>query len=87
MVCNLFIYRLATATLFITVRDDATWASFRRHSSFKGRTESLEGVVESAVYERPVEEFLPLLCMGGLDHVGKRAVFGLERYWLAGVAQ
>lgn len=69
-----------------TVRDDTAWASFRRHSSFKGRTEPLEGVVGSAVYEGPVEEFLPLVVMGQLAHVGKRAVFGLGRYRLSGEA-
>ena len=27
-----------------------------------------------------LEEFLPLLCLGQLTHVGRRAVFGLGRY-------
>lgn len=63
-----------------TVRDETTWASFRRHSSFKDRTETLEGVVGRAEYAGPMKEFLPLLVMGGLAHVGKRAVFGLGRY-------
>ena len=31
-------------------------------------------------YAGPIEEFLPLLCMGQLTHVGKRAVFGLGSY-------
>lgn len=63
-----------------TVRDYTTWASFRRHSSFRGRTETLEGVVGEAGYAGPIEEFLPLLMMGQLTHAGKRAVFGLGRY-------
>ena len=63
-----------------TVRDHSSWASFRRHSSFKGRSEILEGIVGESVYSGPVEEFLPLLCMGQLTHVGKRSVFGLGRY-------
>lgn len=63
-----------------TVRDETTWVSFRRYSSFKKRTEPLEGVVGSVEYVGPVEEFLPLLCAGQLTHVGKRAVFGLGRY-------
>ena len=63
-----------------TVRDETTWASFRRHSSFKNRVELLEGVVGRAEYAGPLEEFLPLLCMGQIVHVGKRAVFGLGRY-------
>jgi hypothetical protein len=63
-----------------TVRDETTWVSFRRYSSFKKKSESLEGVVGHAEYAGPVEEFLPLLEMGRLTHVGKRAVFGLGRY-------
>ena len=63
-----------------TVRDETTWASFRRYSSFRGRSEPLEGVVGSAEYAGPLKEFLPLLCMGQIVHVGKRAVFGLGRY-------
>jgi hypothetical protein len=63
-----------------TVQDETTWVSFRRYSSFRGKFEPLEGVVGSAVYEGPIGEFLPLLCMGQLAHVGKRAVFGLGRY-------
>lgn len=62
------------------VRDQTTWVSFRRYSSFKKRTESLEGVVGVADYEGPLSEFLPLLKMGELTHIGKRSVFGLGRY-------
>ena len=63
-----------------TVRDDTTWVSFRRYSSFKKKSEPLEGVVGHAEYVGPVEEFVPLIAMGQLTHVGKRAVFGLGRY-------
>jgi hypothetical protein len=63
-----------------TVRDETTWVSFRRYSSFKGKTEPLEGVVGRVEYAGPVEVFLPLIVMGQLTHVGKRAVFGLGRY-------
>ena len=63
-----------------TVRDETAWVSFRRYSSFKKKSEPLEGVVGSVEYAGPVEEFLPLLVMGHLTHVGKRAVFGLGGY-------
>jgi len=63
-----------------TVRDETTWVSFRRYSSFKKKVEPLEGVVGGAEYVGPVEEFLPMLSMGQLTHVGKRVVFGLGRY-------
>jgi hypothetical protein len=63
-----------------TLRDETTWVSFRRYSSFKKKVEPLEGVVGGVEYEGPIEEFLPLICMGQLTHLGKRAVFGLGRY-------
>jgi hypothetical protein len=66
-----------------TIRDETTWASFRRHSSFKNRVETLEGIVGHAEYAGPLAEFLPLLCIGQIVHVGKRAVFGLGRYRIA----
>jgi CRISPR-associated endoribonuclease Cas6 len=65
-----------------TVTDETTWVSFRRYSSFRKRSESLEGVVGQVEYAGPVEEFLPLLHIGQLTHAGKRAVFGLGRYRL-----
>lgn len=63
-----------------TARDDTTWVSFRRYSSFKNKTEPLEGIVGEAEYAGPLREVLPLLIMGELTHLGKRAVFGLGRY-------
>lgn len=63
-----------------TARDDTTWVSFRRYSSFKKKTEPLEGIVGRAEYAGPLTEFLPLLVMGQFTHLGKRAVFGLGRY-------
>jgi hypothetical protein len=66
-----------------TVRDDTTWVSFRRYSTFKGRSQRLEGVVGEVVYAGAIQGFLPLLCMGQLTHVGKGAVFGLGRYRVA----
>lgn len=63
-----------------TVRDETTWVSFRRYSSYRKKSEALEGVVGGVEYAGPLEEFLPLLCMGQLTHLGKRAVFGLGRY-------
>jgi hypothetical protein len=63
-----------------TVSDESTWVSFRRYSSYRKKSEALEGVVGGVEYAGPIEEFLPLLYMGQLTHVGKRAVFGLGRY-------
>jgi hypothetical protein len=65
-----------------TTRDETTWVSFRRYSSFRHTSETLEGVVGRVEYAGPVEEFLPLLRIGQLTHAGKRAVFGLGRYRL-----
>ena len=66
------------------VRDETTWVSFRRYSSFKKRIEPLEGVVGGVEYAGPLGEFLPLIRMGQLAHVGKRTVFGLGRYSIVG---
>jgi hypothetical protein len=68
------------------VADETTWVSFRRYSSFKGKAASLEGVAGRVEYAGPVEEFLPLLCMGQLTHVGKGSVFGLGRYRMEGAS-
>ena len=65
-----------------TTSDETTWVSFRRYSSFRKKSETLEGVVGRVEYAGPVEEFLPLLHIGQLTHAGKRAVFGLGRYRL-----
>jgi hypothetical protein len=67
-----------------TVWDETTWVSFRRYSSFKKRIEPLEGIVGSVEYAGPLREFLPLIGMGQLAHVGKRTVFGLGRYSIVG---
>lgn len=67
-----------------TVRDSTTWVSFRRYSSFRGKVELLEGIVGNVEYSGPISTFLPLICMGQLTHVGKRAVFGLGRYNVEG---
>lgn len=63
-----------------TISDETTWVSFRRYSSYRKKSETLEGIVGGVEYAGPIEEFLPLLSMGQLTHVGKRAVFGLGRY-------
>ncbi|MBA3472172.1 MAG: CRISPR system precrRNA processing endoribonuclease RAMP protein Cas6 [Rubrobacter sp.] len=67
-----------------TVSDGTTWVSFRRYSSYRKKSEALEGIVGGVEYAGPIEEFLPLLCMGQLTHLGKRAVFGLGRYRMSG---
>jgi len=72
--------RVERARAVRTVRDEAAWVSFRRYSSFRKRQEPLEGVVGGAEYAGPLQEFLPLLCMGQLTHAGRHAVFGLGRY-------
>jgi hypothetical protein len=65
------------------VHDETTWVSFRRHSSFRRKAEALEGIAGGAEYAGPLKEFLTLLCMGQLTHLGIRVVFGLGRYKIA----
>ena len=62
------------------IYDETTWVSFRRYSSFRRKAETLEGIAGRAEYAGSLKEFLPLLCMGQVTHLGKRSVFGLGRY-------
>lgn len=71
---------VAYAGEIATVRDVTSWVSFRRYSSFRKRSEALEGIVGRVEYAGPMERFLPLLKMSQLTHAGRRAVFGLGRY-------
>ncbi|MDH7578370.1 MAG: CRISPR system precrRNA processing endoribonuclease RAMP protein Cas6 [Bacillota bacterium] len=64
------------------VRDDTSWVTIGRYSSRQARRVPLEGFVGRAVYEGPLGDFLPLLLLGELIHVGKGTVFGQGRFEL-----
>lgn len=46
-----------------------------------------EGFVGRVVYEGPLAEFLPLLLLGELIHVGKGTVFGQGKFALRILAE
>lgn len=65
-----------------TVRDETSWVTIGRYSSRQKRRVPLEGFVGRAVYEGPLADFLPLLLLGELIHVGKGTVFGQGKFAL-----
>lgn len=69
------------------VRDKTFWVTIGRYSSRQGRRIPLEGFVGRAVYEGPLAEFLPLLLLGELIHVGKGTVFGQGKFALRILAE
>ncbi len=64
------------------VRNETSWVTFGRYSSRQARRVPLEGFVGRAVYEGPLGDFLPLLLLGELIHVGKGTVFGQGKFAL-----
>lgn len=64
------------------VEDNTRWVDWERFSSRQDGKLIMGGVVGQAVYEGALDEFLPLLRLGELIHVGKGAVFGMGKYRL-----
>lgn len=62
--------------------DSTRWVDWERYSSRQDNKMNLGGVVGRVVYEGELAEFIPLLHMGELVHVGKGAVFGMGKYEL-----
>lgn len=62
------------------VKDDTRWVDWERYSSRQENKMNLGGVVGRVEYEGDLGEFMPLLRLGELVHVGKGAVFGMGRY-------
>jgi len=57
------------------VPDETRWVEASRRSR-AGFSQNMGGFIGRATYEGDLEEFLPLLILGELLHVGKGAVFG-----------
>ncbi|TEB12816.1 CRISPR system precrRNA processing endoribonuclease RAMP protein Cas6 [Pelotomaculum propionicicum] len=68
------------AALVRMVEDNTRWVNWERYSSRQDNKMNLGGVVGRVVYEGDFSEFIPLLRLGELVHVGKGAVFGMGRY-------
>lgn len=62
------------------VEDNTRWVNWERYSSRQDSKMNLGGVVGTVVYEGDLDEFIPLLRLGELVHVGKGAVFGMGKY-------
>ncbi|HHW40256.1 MAG TPA: CRISPR system precrRNA processing endoribonuclease RAMP protein Cas6 [Syntrophomonadaceae bacterium] len=63
-------------------RNETSWVTIGRYSSRQGRRVPMEGFMGRAVYEGPLADFLPLLLLGELIHVGKGTVFGQGKFSL-----
>jgi len=62
------------------VKTDTRWMDWERYSSRQDSKMNLGGVVGRVEYEGDLGEFVPLLKLGELVHVGKGAVFGMGKY-------
>lgn len=65
----------------ITRTKDATrWVDWERYSNRQDTRMRLGGVIGQVVYEGELSNFLPVLLLGELVHVGKAATFGMGKY-------
>jgi hypothetical protein len=62
------------------VSDGTRWVDWERYSSRQDNKVNMGGLVGMVEYEGCLDEFLPLLRIGELVHVGKGAVFGMGKY-------
>lgn len=61
------------------IKDNSRWMDWTRYSSRQGKTMQFGGIVGNVVYQGDIKEFLPLLEIVRLVHVGKQTVFGLGK--------
>ncbi|AEG16479.1 hypothetical protein Desku_2979 [Desulfofundulus kuznetsovii DSM 6115] len=71
---------IARAARVRLAEDHTRWVDWERFSARQDSRIKMGGVVGRAVYEGEVAEFIPLLRLGELVHVGKGAVFGMGKY-------
>jgi hypothetical protein len=62
------------------VQDHTRWVDWKRYSSRQDTKMNLGGIVGRVVYEGDLGEFVPLLRLGELVHVGKGVVFGMGKF-------
>jgi len=63
-------------------RNESAWQDWSRHSRHQQQDIKMGGFVGRATYAGALAEFLPLLALGELIHVGKGVVFGNGMYRL-----
>jgi hypothetical protein len=66
------------------VEDNLRWVDWERYSSRQDTKINLGGLVGEVVYEGDLAEFMPLIRLGELIHVGKGTVFGMGQYKIQG---
>ncbi len=66
----------------LKVESRLRWMDWERYSARQQSTMLMGGLVGLVTFEGPLPEFLPLLRLGELVHVGKGTVFGLGLYRL-----
>jgi CRISPR/Cas system endoribonuclease Cas6 (RAMP superfamily) len=62
------------------VNSQTRWEDWSRFSGRQHQRIELGGLIGRATYRGPLAEYLPLLALGELVHVGKGTVFGNGQY-------
>jgi hypothetical protein len=68
------------AETVIRVKDTTKWVNWERYSNRQEARMRLGGVVGQVSYEGDFDDYLPILMIGELVHVGKAATFGMGKY-------
>ncbi len=71
---------VAKAETVAAVSSDLRLVPWERYSHRKDTRMNMDGMIGEVVYEGDVGEFMPLLRLGEMIHVGKGCVFGLGKY-------
>lgn len=66
------------------IKSDLRWADWERYSNRQQGRIKMGGFVGRISFEGKYDEFMPLLRLGELVHVGKGTVFGLGQYRIVG---
>lgn len=74
---------IARAEQITTEKTELHWADWHRYSNRQKRKIQMGGLIGQVTYSGPLAEFLPLLRLGELVHIGKGTVFGLGKYHMA----
>ncbi len=64
------------------INDSTRWVNWERYSSRQEAKMRLGGLVGQVTYEGEFRQFMPILKLGELVHVGKAATFGMGKYQL-----
>lgn len=62
------------------IKDTTRWVNWERYSNRQETKMRLGGLVGQVTYQGEFREFMPILKLGELIHVGKAATFGMGKY-------